>query len=66
MATPIVYGLTIPRNAPHPDEALAFVRFILGPQGQAILEEAGQPPLVPPLATGEIPAELADLVEKVD
>ena len=50
VATPIVYGLTIPRNAPHPDEALAFVRFILGPQGQAILEEAGQPPLVPPLA----------------
>lgn len=66
VATPIVYGLTIPHNAPHPDEALAFVRFILGPQGRAILEEAGQPPLVPPLATGEIPAELVDLVEKVD
>jgi len=66
VAVPIVYGLTIPRNAPHPDEAQAFVRFILGPEGQAILEEAGQSPLVPPLATGEVPAELADLVERVD
>ena len=47
---PILYGVTIPTNAPHPDLAAAFLAFVLGPQGQAILQEAGQPPLVPAVA----------------
>jgi len=63
---PIVYGVTIPRNAPSHDVAVAFLEFVLGPEGQAILEECGQPPVVPAVvATGEdaLPEELAGLTE---
>jgi molybdate/tungstate transport system substrate-binding protein len=38
---PIVYALTIPRAAPHPETARAFVRFIFSPEGRAILESNG-------------------------
>ena len=38
---PIVYGLTIPRRAPHPETAQAFVRFIFSPEGRTILERNG-------------------------
>lgn len=49
---PIVYALTIPRNAPHPDVAEAFVRFIFSPPGQRILTDAGLTPVVPPSLGG--------------
>ena len=63
---PIVYGLTIPRNAPGPDLAAEFVKFIVGPEGQAIFNKLGQPPIVPPVATGPeaVPAVLQPLVGK--
>jgi molybdate/tungstate transport system substrate-binding protein len=38
---PIVYGLAIPRAAPNPAAAQAFVRFMLSPAGQAILRRNG-------------------------
>ena len=38
---PILYALTIPRAAPHPATAAAFVRFVLSPEGQAILRRSG-------------------------
>lgn len=45
---PMVYGVTIPHNAPNPDAALAFVAFLLHPeQGRAILERNGQPGVAP-------------------
>lgn len=61
---PIVYGVTIPRNAPNPDLALEFVKFLIGPEGQAIMERMGQLPIVPP-TTGDrdaLPAALQPLV----
>lgn len=61
---PIVYGVTIPRNAPHPDLALEFIKFLIGPEGQAIMERMGQPPIVPP-TTGDrnaLPPALQPLV----
>ena len=57
----MVYGLTIPNNAPHPDLALEFVRFWLHPEkGQKILEQNGQHSVVPaPSANfNKIPASL--------
>lgn len=45
--SPILYGVTIVKNAPHPRLALAFIEFLLGPKGQAILSSCGQPPVVP-------------------
>ena len=64
---PIVYGVTIPTSAPHPELAIEFVRFLLGPQGQEILNEAGQPPIVPAVvASGAdaLPAQLKALVSE--
>jgi molybdate/tungstate transport system substrate-binding protein len=62
---PIVYGVTVPKVAPSPDLAVAFVRFLLGPEGQAIIGEQGQPPIVPPVAgdKDKLPAALRVLVQ---
>lgn len=49
---PIVYALTIPKNAPHREVAEAFVRFIFSPEGQRILADAGLTPVVPPALGG--------------
>ncbi|HEX2249618.1 MAG TPA: extracellular solute-binding protein [Gemmatimonadales bacterium] len=49
---PIVYALTIPTGAPHPETALAFARFVLSPSGQAILKANGFTLLEKPLVAG--------------
>jgi len=64
--TPIVYGVTIPKNAPTPELALEFVKFLLSDEAQTILAAQGLPPIVPAVAsTGMdiLPAELQLLVE---
>jgi molybdate/tungstate transport system substrate-binding protein len=43
----IGYGLTIPANAPHPQEAAEFINFLLGPEGQALMVEHHHPLLAP-------------------
>jgi len=62
---PIVYGVTIPKNAPSPELAIEFVKFLLGPQGQAIMEAQGQSPIVPPVADNKdaLPTALQALVK---
>lgn len=52
---PIVYALTIPTRAPHPEVAAAFVRFVLGPEGRAILEQDGLAVLPRAATSGEVP-----------
>lgn len=48
---PIVYGVTIPRNAENPRAAVAFVAFLLDKnKGMAIMEKHGQASLVPCLS----------------
>jgi molybdate/tungstate transport system substrate-binding protein len=49
---PIVYALTIPRSAPHPESARAFARFVLSPAGREILAKAGFRLLGKPVLTG--------------
>jgi molybdate/tungstate transport system substrate-binding protein len=44
---PIVYGLTIPKNAPNPALAEEFVKYIINESGQTIMSNSGQPPVVP-------------------
>jgi molybdate/tungstate transport system substrate-binding protein len=34
----IGYGITIPSNAPHPDEAALFVTFLLSPEGRSVMQ----------------------------
>ena len=61
---PIVYGVTIPINAPHPELAIDFLELMLGPKGQEILENCGQPPIVPAIASDpmKLPEELKKFV----
>jgi len=63
VAKPIVYGVTVPSNAPHPELAKEFVELIISEQGQEIFTELGQPPIVPARGYGEVPSALEDLVE---
>ena len=44
---PMVYGITVPQDAPNRRAALAFVEFMLGPEGQGIMESCGQGVIVP-------------------
>lgn len=45
---PMVYGVTIVKNAPHMDNAMKFVRFLLSQdKGGRIMEKNGQPSIVP-------------------
>jgi len=69
---PIVYGVTLLNNAPRKDIAVVFLEYFLNPEGGLrILDEMGQPPLVPLLVTDEamkdkLPIELQELVGTVD
>jgi molybdate/tungstate transport system substrate-binding protein len=57
-AETIQYGLTIPNNAPHPEDAIVYVKFMLGYPG--LLMEMGQPPYFPAFASNvsKLPAAL--------
>jgi molybdate/tungstate transport system substrate-binding protein len=62
--TPIVYAVTIPSNAPHPELAEAYVRMLLGPQGQGVLKANGFGTIAPAYAVdvGAVPKTLRSLV----
>lgn len=49
---------SVPGTAKNPAEATEFVRFILSADGQKILADAGQPPVVPALRFGAVPADV--------
>lgn len=63
--SPIVYGVTIPKNAKNPELAAEFVKLLLEEPGQQIFIKNGQPPIVPAIAEGKdkMPEELQPLVE---
>lgn len=43
----IVYGVTVPAEAPEGKLAAEFIQLILSPEGQRIFSECGQEPIVP-------------------
>jgi len=61
-ALPIIYGITILKEAPHKKTSLAFVSFLLGQEGKAIIEKNGQGAVAPlPTDTfNSIPQELKE------
>jgi molybdate/tungstate transport system substrate-binding protein len=64
---PMVYGITIPKNAPNKKAALVFLEFILSKnKGMKILEKLGQPSAVPSQSNtfNKIPMELKKFAEK--
>ena len=44
---PVVYGVTVPKDFPRKELAIAWVDFLLSDQGMAIMEANGQPPVIP-------------------
>jgi molybdate/tungstate transport system substrate-binding protein len=64
VGAPIVYGVTVPKIAEHPDMGIAFVQMLIGPEGQAILTADGQPPIVPADGFGTVPTSLAPQVSQ--
>jgi molybdenum ABC transporter molybdate-binding protein len=49
---------TVPGSAKNPKEAMDFVVLLMSVEGQRILTETGQPPIVPALRKGDVPAEI--------
>ena len=64
----IVYGVTIPNNFPRREIAIAWVNFLLSPEGMAIMEANGQPPITPAVTNdkGKLPDELRKYVTETD
>lgn len=62
---PMVYAVTIPNNSPNLEGAIAFIKFIVGPEGQAIMEKNGQPPIIPPEGVNieNAPKEIQDFLK---
>ena len=62
------YGVTLIKNAPNPEAAIAFLKFMLSPDGGLkILKDQGQPPFIPCIVPSsqmeeKLPAELKPLV----
>jgi molybdate/tungstate transport system substrate-binding protein len=62
-AKPIIYGLTVPSNAPDAALGQKFIAFVLSPQGQAIMRSNGFVVVSPALASTQAkePAALRSL-----
>ena len=52
ICNPVVYTITIPKNAPNREAAVDFMLLLFSPMGQRILEENGITPIVPGIVYG--------------
>jgi molybdate/tungstate transport system substrate-binding protein len=61
---PIVYGITILKNAENNDLAVEFVAFLLSEQGQDMMESNGQPFIEPLLCDypGNLPVPIKEVL----
>ena len=68
----VTYGITLIKSAPNKEAAVAFLRYMLAPDGGLkVLKDQGQPPFIPcrvPTAAmkEKLPQELKSLVEVKD
>ena len=60
MSEAIRNAASVPGTAKNPKEATAFVRFLLTADAQKILIETGQPPVVPAIRKGDVPADVTN------
>jgi molybdate/tungstate transport system substrate-binding protein len=63
---PMIYGITIPSNAPNKEWAVKFLAFVLGPQGRDIMEKNGQHAIYPIKLSGNathLPPAIKQLVK---
>ncbi|MGE5356633.1 MAG: tungstate ABC transporter substrate-binding protein WtpA [Deltaproteobacteria bacterium] len=64
---PMIYGITIPKNAPNKKEAIKFVKFMLSKEkGMRILKKLGQESVIPDFSSSydKIPKELKHFAKK--
>ena len=63
--TPIIYGVTMPTSAKNAAGAADFINLLVTSDGQAVLDEDGQTPIVPAIAAGTgIPPAILQNVKK--
>lgn len=58
MSEAIRNAAVVPGTARNAAQATEFVRFLLSAEAQGILKETGQPPVVPAIRQGAVPAEI--------
>ena len=58
LSNAIQNAASVPGTARNEKDAMAFVKFLLSAEGQNILKETGQPPVVPAIRKGNVPAEI--------
>ena len=58
MSEAIRNAAVVPGTARNVADATKFVGFLLSPEAQSILKETGQPPVVPAIRKGAVPAEV--------
>jgi len=65
---PIVYGVTIPKNSPHQELAIAWVDFLLNTTGMDIIEANYQTPIIPAKTNdvSKLPDELRKYIAEND
>ena len=63
--SPILYGVTIPSNAEHVDDAISFIEFMLGEKGRSIISKCGQNPIYPAYSDHpeKLPEELREFIQ---
>jgi len=64
---PILYGVTIPSNAKHSNDAIEFIKFMLNEDGKNIIDECGQNPIYLAYADdpARVPPELKEFVREL-
>lgn len=58
MSEAIRNAAVVPGTARNVADATEFVSFLLSPEAQSILKETGQPPVVPAIRKGDVPAAI--------
>ncbi|HNO09245.1 MAG TPA: tungstate ABC transporter substrate-binding protein WtpA, partial [Methanoregulaceae archaeon] len=58
--TPIIYAVTVPKNARNPDLGLEYIKILVSQTGQDILTADGQEVIDPALGYGNVPAALKE------
>jgi molybdate/tungstate transport system substrate-binding protein len=65
-ATRVVWGLTVLKNAPNPENAIRFLQLLFGQQGVAVQTAVGPAPISPPLVSHhdfeQLPGPLRSIV----
>jgi molybdate/tungstate transport system substrate-binding protein len=67
IGAPILYGVTIPKNAEHISEAIDFIKLMLSQEGRNIVEECGQNSIYPAYTDdlARVPLELSEFAQQL-